>query len=110
MKPEANCPRPVLLRSLASRLRRRLSVAACRLPSRFAMASSPGAEPATAKQGERAQVYVYRGLMNVCCMGMDEIATELQRYRIPATVYNHLSWSSVADSAADDYKSGKVRT
>ena len=101
MKPERNCPRPVSLL-------RPLSVVALMLPLLFAVASPASAAPAN--QASRAHIYLFRGVMNVFSMGMDEIAAELQKHRIPASVYNHLSWSSVADSAAADYKSGKLRT
>jgi hypothetical protein len=68
-----------------------------------------GASAQSAHQS-RAHVYLFRGVMNVFSLGMDEIADQLQKQGIQATVYNHLSWSSVADEAAAAYKSGRVRT
>jgi hypothetical protein len=56
------------------------------------------------------RVYLLRGLMNVFSLGLDEIGTKLQTQGIPVTVANFVSWSSLADEAAAEYKSGRVRT
>ncbi len=70
---------------------------------------------ATANRGARlrwdgAHVYLLRGVLNIFSLGLDDIAAKLQAQGIPATVVNYLSWSSLADEAAADYRSGKVRT
>src|SRR3954447_7895964 len=57
-----------------------------------------------------ARVYLLRGLMNVFSLGLDEIGTKLQAQGIPVTVANFVSWSSLAEDAAAEYKSGRVRT
>lgn len=57
-----------------------------------------------------ARVYLLRGLMNVFSLGLDEIGTKLEAQGIPITVANFVSWSSLAEEAAAEYKSGKVRT
>ena len=57
-----------------------------------------------------ARVYLLRGLMNVFSLGLDEIGTKLQAQGIPITVANFVSWSSLAEEAAAEYKSGRVRT
>jgi predicted esterase len=57
-----------------------------------------------------AHVYLIRGFLNVFSLGMDEIAAELQRQGIYATVHNHLAWPQLAEEAAAEYKSGRVRT
>src|SRR3954465_4504010 len=57
-----------------------------------------------------ARVYLLRGLMNVFSLGLDEIGTKLQAQGIPVTVANFVSWASLAEQAAAEYKSGRVRT
>jgi hypothetical protein len=61
-------------------------------------------------QAMGARVYLLRGLMNVFSLGLDEIGTKLQAQGIPVTVANFVSWSSLAEEAAAEYKSGKMRT
>jgi len=65
-------------------------------------ATSPGANG--------AHVYLMRGVLNIFSLGLDEIAARLEAQGIPVTVTNYLGWSSVADEAAADYRSGKVKT
>jgi hypothetical protein len=57
-----------------------------------------------------AHVYLLRGVLNIFSLGLDEIAAKLQQQGITATVHNHLSWASIADEAAAEYKSGRVKT
>ena len=57
-----------------------------------------------------AQVYLFRGFMNVFSLGMDGFKGELVRRGIRATTQNHLLWSIAADEAAQSYKQGHVRT
>jgi pimeloyl-ACP methyl ester carboxylesterase len=57
-----------------------------------------------------AHVYLLRGAFNVFSLGMDEISDRLNQYGISTTVTNYLNWSSLAEEAAADYKSGRVRT
>ena len=57
-----------------------------------------------------AHVYLVRGVLNIFSLGMDEIAARLQQQGITATVHNHLMWASIADDAAAEYKSGRVKT
>jgi hypothetical protein len=57
-----------------------------------------------------AHVYLLRGVLNIFSMGLDDIAAKLEQKGIRATVANYLSWSSLADEAAAEYKSGKART
>jgi hypothetical protein len=57
-----------------------------------------------------AHVYLLRGVLNIFSLGLDDIAAKLERQGIPVTVANFVSWSSLADEAAAEYKSGKVRT
>ena len=57
-----------------------------------------------------AHVYLVRGVLNIFSLGLDEIAAKLQQQGITATVHNHLAWASIADEAAAEYKSGRVKT
>jgi hypothetical protein len=66
------------------------------------------AVPAPAANG--AHVYLLRGILNIFSLGLDDIAAKLEAQGIPVTVVNYLGWSSLADEAAADYRSGKVRT
>jgi hypothetical protein len=69
-----------------------------------AHANAPTAPPTGAR------VYLLRGVLNIFSLGLDDIAAKLERQGIPVTVANFVSWSSLADQAAAEYKSGKVRT
>ena len=66
------------------------------------------AVPASAGTG--THVYLLRGVLNIFSLGLDDIAAKLQAQGIPVTVVNYLSWSSLADEAAAEYRSGRVRT
>jgi hypothetical protein len=71
----------------------------------FAASTANATAPATG-----ARVYLLRGLMNIFSLGLDDIATKLQAQGIPVTVANFASWSSLAEDAAAEYRSGRVRT
>ena len=57
-----------------------------------------------------AHVYLLRGVLNIFSLGLDQIAAKLRAQGIPVTVANFVSWSSLADEAAAEYRSGRVRT
>jgi hypothetical protein len=77
----------------------------------FVLALPASARAATRASGTSdAHVYLLRGVLNIFSLGLDEIAAKLQRQGIPVTVTNYVSWSSIADQAAADYKSGRVKT
>jgi hypothetical protein len=57
-----------------------------------------------------AHVYLLRGVLNIFSLGLDDIAAKLQAQGIPVTVANFASWSSLADEAAAEYKSGTLKT
>ncbi|MDB5603922.1 MAG: hypothetical protein JWP25_822 [Bradyrhizobium sp.] len=57
-----------------------------------------------------AHVYLLRGVLNIFSLGLDQIAAKLQQQGIPVTVANFVSWSSLANEAAAEYRSGRVRT
>lgn len=75
------------------------------------LAHSTGAGAAQTAAPARAydHVFLLRGAFNVFSLGMDEIADKLQRPGVRTTVANFLSWQSLADQAAAEYKSGQVR-
>ena len=56
-----------------------------------------------------AHVYLLRGVLNIFSLGLDQIAARLRAQGIPVTVANFVSWSSLADEAAAEYRSGRVR-
>ncbi len=53
-----------------------------------------------------ARVYLFRGLLNIFSMGMDELADKIKASGIPATVYNHTEWEELAGKIVADYKNG----
>jgi hypothetical protein len=57
-----------------------------------------------------AHVYLLRGVLNIFSLGLDDIAAKLQAQGIPVTITNYLGWASLAEEAAADYKSGRVKT
>src|ERR1700681_4379812 len=57
-----------------------------------------------------AHVYLLRGVLNIFSLGLDEIAAKLQQQGITVTVANYLSWASLADEAAAEYRSGRTKT
>ena len=70
-----------------------------------AVSSATFAEPAPATN---KKVYMLRGLTNVLSPGIDQLAEELPKRNISATVANHLFWNSLATEAIQDCKSGRV--
>jgi hypothetical protein len=49
-------------------------------------------------------------VLNIFSLGLDDIAAKLQQQGINVTVANYLSWASLADEAAAEYKSGRTKT
>ncbi len=54
-------------------------------------------------------VYLYRGFAEVFSTGMDQLASDLRKAGIDASVYSYVSWSSVVAKAAADYAEGRVK-
>jgi len=84
------------------------AVALLLLLSSIDTGTANAAAPATAASG--AHVYLLRGVLNVFSLGLDDLAAKLRAQGIPVTVTNYLYWSSLADEAAAEYKSGRTRT
>jgi hypothetical protein len=57
-----------------------------------------------------AHVFLVRGVLNIFSLGLDQMAYRLQQQGITATVSNHMLWASIADEAAAEYKSGRIKT
>ncbi len=70
------------------------------------------AGPARAATPDPASTHVYllRGVLNIFSLGLDEIAAKLRRQGYNVTITNYLYWSSLADEAAAEYRSGRTRT
>lgn len=55
-------------------------------------------------------VYLLRGVLNIFSLGLDDLAAKLERQGMTVTVANYLSWSSLANEAAAEYRSGRTKT
>ena len=71
------------------------------LPINRGYAATPASE---------THVYLLRGVLNIFSLGLDEVAAKLRQQGINATVANYLFWSSLADEAAAEYRSGRTKT
>jgi pimeloyl-ACP methyl ester carboxylesterase len=60
------------------------------------------------KPDAQEKVYLLRGLTNVLSPGIDQLANDLRKKNISATVTNHLFWNSLAAEAIQDCRSGRV--
>jgi hypothetical protein len=60
------------------------------------------------KPGAREKVYLLRGLTNVLSPGIDQLADDLRKRNVSATVTNHLFWNDLAAEAIQDCRSGRV--
>src|ERR1035437_876680 len=96
--------------STLSRLRARLLQAAAMglLLASIDAGTANAAAPASAAPS--AHVYLLRGVLNIFSLGLDDLADKLRHQGIPVTVANYLSWSSLADEAAAEYRSGRAKT
>ena len=67
------------------------------------------ASTGNAAAGSDTHVYLLRGVLNVFSLGLDQIAARLQQQGITVTIANYLSWPSLANEAAAEYKSGRTK-
>jgi hypothetical protein len=65
---------------------------------------------ATTAPNSGAHVYLLRGVLNIFSLGLDQIAAKLREQGITASLHNYVVWASLADEAAAEYKSGRLRT
>jgi hypothetical protein len=70
--------------------------------------ASPG--NAAASDASSTHVYLLRGVLNIFSLGLDEIASKLRQQGFNVTITNYIYWSSLADEAAAEYRSGRTRT
>ena len=68
-----------------------------------AHAAAPAAKPLGTGP---THVYLFRGLMNIFSLGMDDLAQKIEHAGIAASVLNHSEWREVADEIAAKYKAG----
>jgi hypothetical protein len=71
---------------------------------------TPASRAVPSSGANGAHVYLMRGVLNIFSLGLDDIAAKLEAQGIPVTITNYLGWASVADEAAADYRSGRVKT
>lgn len=63
--------------------------------------------PNWALASSRAHVYFLSGFMGIS-PGLDELADKIRRRGVPVTVAGYSDWSSLAGSAIESYKSGRL--
>jgi pimeloyl-ACP methyl ester carboxylesterase len=78
------------------------------LPIILFVFDASSATSAAASPGMHRKVYLLRGLTNVLSPGLDQLADELGKRNIDATISNHAFWESLATEAIQDCKSGRV--
>jgi hypothetical protein len=93
----------------SSRRLRALAVALLLVVPIIASPTQAATESAAAR-ASTAHVYLLRGVLNIFSLGLDEIAAKLQAQGIRVTITNYVFWSSLADEAAAEYRSGKIKT
>lgn len=76
------------------------------LASVFAVTLAGSADAQAATGRRPGHVYLFRGILNVFSLGMDQIAYKLEAAGERATVANHTSWSSAADDMIAQYRGG----
>jgi len=54
----------------------------------------------------RPHVYLMRGLLNIFSLGMDQLAAQIERRGIDASVYNHSVADSVVNNIVQEYRAG----
>jgi len=74
------------------------------------LAAGPAKAATSVSPGSGAHVYLLRGVLNIFSLGLDDIAEKLRAQGIPVTVANFVSWSSLANEAAAEYRSGRIKT
>jgi hypothetical protein len=68
------------------------------------------AKAAPSQAAATTHVYLLRGVLNIFSLGLDTIGSRLEAQGIPVTVANFVSWSSLANEAAANYKAGRLKT
>jgi hypothetical protein len=89
---------------------RRWSLRATAITLALLLLPLAGNPASAAPAASDAHVYLLRGVLNIFSLGLDDIAAKLQQQGINATVANYLSWESLANEAAAEYRSGRTKT
>ena len=73
----------------------------------------PAAIPASTRPADEkpkasnvAHAYLFRGLMNIFSLGMDDLAEKLQHSGVPSSVHEYGSWEAVSNQIAARYHAG----
>ena len=74
------------------------------------LAAGPATAAPSVSAAASAHVYLLRGVLNIFSFGLDDIAEKLRAQGIQVTVANFVSWSSLANEAAAEYRSGRIKT
>jgi len=74
------------------------------------LVAGPANAATAASPASGAHVYLLRGVLNIFSLGLDDIAEKLRAQGITVTVANFVSWSSLANEAAAEYRSGRTKT
>jgi hypothetical protein len=62
--------------------------------------------PASHDEPSHPHVYLMRGLLNIFSLGMDQLAAQIARYGIDASVYNHSVEETVVGTITQKYRAG----
>lgn len=85
----------------------RLAIKCLCLPILLVFGAS-SATSAAANPGMHKKIYLLRGLTNVLSPGIDQLADELLKRNLDATIANHAFSDSLATEAIQECKSGRV--
>jgi Thioesterase domain len=96
----------VQLQRTASKLRRLAAGAAVIAGLGIALPAIAQGAKIAPQDPSRPHVYLMRGLMNIFSLGMDQLATQVARNGIDATVYNHSVAETVVQTIAQKYRGG----
>jgi pimeloyl-ACP methyl ester carboxylesterase len=72
----------------------------------MSLTPSPAGAQTAATAASRPHVYLMRGLMNIFSLGMDQLAAQIARHGIAATVYNHSVEADVVEEIGANYRAG----
>src|SRR5215470_8969270 len=76
-------------------------------PAPYATASHAASNHASSRDdASHPHVYLMRGLLNIFSLGMDQLAAQIERSGIDASVYNHTVEESVVGAIVQKYRTG----
>jgi hypothetical protein len=96
----------VQLQRMASKLRRLATAAAVIAGLGIALPAIAQCAKIAPQDPSHPHVYLMRGLMNIFSLGMDQLATQVARNGIEATVYNHSVAETVVQTIVQKYRGG----